>query len=113
MDKRTNRQNRALHLMFKLLADELNDAGLDLRKTLRQDIEIPWNGDMVKEYIWRPVQQAQLGKKSTTQLSSKDVDKVFETINRHLAERFGMHVPFPSVDEILRGQDDNQANVRG
>jgi hypothetical protein len=101
VDKRTNRQNNALHVLFKLLADELNDRGLDMRKTLKPGVEIPWTGDSVKEYLWRPIQQAQLNKKSTTELTTKEIDAVFDTINRHIGEKFGLFVPFPSIDEVI------------
>ncbi len=101
MDKRTNRQNNALHVLFKLLADELNESGLDMRKTLKPGVEIPWTGDSVKEYLWRPIQQAQLNKKSTTELTTKEIDAVFDTINRHIGEKFGLFVPFPSIDEVI------------
>jgi hypothetical protein len=101
VDKRTNRQNNALHVLFKLLADELNEAGLDMRKTLKPGVEIPWTGDSVKEYLWRPIQQAQLNKKSTTELTTKEIDAVFDTINRHIGEKFGLFVPFPSIDEVI------------
>jgi len=60
MDKqRTNRQNKALHLYFQMLADELNNAGLDVRRTLREDVEIPWSPYLIKELIWRKVMVAQ------------------------------------------------------
>lgn len=98
---RTSRQNRALHLMFDQLAKELNGAGLDMRKTLKPEIDIPWSGDTVKEYLWRPVQQAQLQKKSTTELTTKEIDLVFDTINRHLGTKFGLYMAFPSIEGVL------------
>lgn len=99
--KRTDRQNRALHVLFRLLAETLNDNGLDMRKTLKPDIDIPWSGESVKEFLWRPIQVAQLQKKSTTELNTKEIDEVFDTINKHLGEKFGLHIPFPSIEEIL------------
>lgn len=99
--QRTLKQNRALHLLFKHLADELNEAGLDMRKTLKPNVQIPWNGGTVKEYMWRPIMKTQLQKKSTTELTTKDIDEVFDTINRHLAIRFGLHVPFPSIESLM------------
>lgn len=96
--KRTDRQSRALHLYFEHLAFELNDAGLDMRKTLKPGVEIPWSGDTIKEYIWRPIMEAQIGKKSTTEMTTKDIDTVFDTITRHLANRFGLQVDFPSIE---------------
>ena len=47
--QRTAKQNRALHLYFTHLADELNSAGLDMRKTLKPGVEIPWDGKSIKE----------------------------------------------------------------
>ena len=93
--QRTLQQNKALHLLFEMLAEELNEKGLDMRKTLKP------SKDMVKEYIWRPIQKAQLGKKSTTERTTKDIDKVFETINRFLGEKHKVHVPFPSIEEVM------------
>lgn len=98
---RTAQQNKALHVLFQLLANELNLAGLDMRKTLKPGVEIPWSGRAVKEYLWRPVQEAQLNKKSTTELTTKEIDEVFDTINRHLGEKFGLHVAFPSIDDLI------------
>ncbi len=99
--QRTLTQNRALHLYFTHLADELNGAGYDIRKTLKPSIDIPWSGKTIKEYLWRPIMEAQLGKKSTTEMSTKDIDKVFDTINRHLGEKFGLHVDFPSIESMI------------
>jgi len=99
--KRTLQQNRALHKLFELLAEELTTAGLDMRRTLKPEIDIPWTGETVKEYLWRPVMKAQLLKESTTQLTTKDIDKVFETLNRHLGEKFGLHVDFPSIETLM------------
>ena len=89
-----------------MLADELNDAGLDMKKVLKPGVEIPWTKDSIKEYIWRPIQQAQINKKSTTELTTKEIDSVFDTINRHLGEKFGIHVPFPSIDELMRVENE-------
>lgn len=101
---RTTKQNNALHLMFAQMADELNGAGFDMKKTLKPTIDIPWSGDTVKEFLWRPVMKAQLGKESTTELTTKDIDLVFETINRHLGEKLGLHIDFPSIESIINQQ---------
>lgn len=98
---RTSQQNKALHVLFKLLANILNENGLDMKKTLKPEIDIPWSDGSVKEFLWRPVQVAQLNKKSTTQLTTKEIDEVFNTINRHIGEKFGIHIPFPSIEELI------------
>ncbi len=99
--KRTDRQNRSLHLMFRMLADELNGAGLDQRKVLKPGVDIPWTEKAIKEQIWRPIQKAQLEKTSTTELTTVEIDQVFDTINKHLGEKFGLHVAFPSIETLL------------
>lgn len=103
-NKRTLRQNDSLHLFFQMLADELNGAGLDMRKTLKPEIEIPWTKENVKTYLWKPVQDIYLKKKSTTELTTDQVSEVWEILNRHLGEKFGIYVPFPSI-ELLELKD--------
>lgn len=99
-EQRTGKQNNALHLYFTLLADEMNSAGYDMKKVIRQEVDIPWNTYSVKEYLWRPVQEAQLGKKSTTKLTKDEIDKIYDTVNRVIGERTGIHVPFPSIEAL-------------
>lgn len=99
--KRTLRQSRAIHLMFTQLAQELNEAGFDMKKTLKPEIEIMWNEYMVKEYLWRPIQKAQLGKESTTELTTREIDEVFEVLTRHLGTKLGIQLDFPSVETLM------------
>lgn len=101
MKQRTDQQNKSLHLWFSRVADELNSAGLDMRTVLKPGVSIPWTSKNIKEYLFRPIMQAQLGKDSTTELTTKEIDQVFDVINRHLGEKFGVHVPFPSEEEII------------
>lgn len=110
--QRTSRQNRALHKYFELLASALNDAGLDMRKTLKPSVDIPWSKDTIKEYVWRPIQEAQLGKKSTTELKTDEINLVWETINRHLSEKFGLSEPFPSIEEIMLRQKEEEEKAK-
>jgi len=102
--KRTKRQNDALHLYFQKLAEVFNDAGLDMRKVLKPEVEIPWTKESVKDYLWRPIQIVMFEKESTTELERKEVDKVFDVINRHIA-KFKVHQPFPSVDALFEAYE--------
>ena len=99
MTQRTSQQNRSLHLYFTLLADELNASGYDMRKTLQESIDIPWSPSSIKSFLWKPVQEAMLEKESTTELTTKDIDMIYDVINKTIGERTGVHVPFPSKDE--------------
>lgn len=99
--QRSLRQNRALHILFQLLATTLNENGLDMRKTLKPGVEIPWSGSSVKEWLWKPIQKAQLNKDSTTKLTTVEIDQVFDTLVRHLGQQFGIEINFPSIEQTL------------
>lgn len=99
--QRTLAQNRALHLYCTNLAHELNDHGLDMRTVLKPTIDIPWSGETVKEFIFKRIMKAQLLKESTTELTTTEVDLVINTITRHMGEKFGITVDFPSVETII------------
>ena len=101
MAQYTPQQRKALHLWFTMLADELNAAGLDQRKILKPSIDIPWSAEAVKEQVWRPIMKAQLGKDSTTELESQEIDLIFNTITKHLGEKFGLTVAFPSIETLV------------
>ena len=103
--KRSERQNKALHLMFRHLAEELNEQGMDMRKTLKPGIDIPWNEHTIKEYLWKPLQKAQLMKESTTELDTEEIDAVFRTLSRALSERGIEHGPFPSIETLLAEEE--------
>ena len=100
--RRTDKQNAALHLYFTQLSEALNDAGFDMKKLLKQEIDIPWDTINAKEYLWRPIQKELLKKKSTTELKSNEIDKVYEVLNRMIGERTGIYIPFPSIEELER-----------
>jgi len=91
--QRTLTQNRALHLFCQWLADTLNDAGKDMRRTLRQDVDIPWTGQSVKEHLWRPIQQAMTSKASTTEITTTEPTEIHAVLSRHLGERLGIQCP--------------------
>jgi hypothetical protein len=102
---RTEQQNKSLHLLYQMLADELNSSGLDMRKTLKPEIDIPWDKTTIKEYLWRPIQQAMTGKKSTTELDSNEIDRIFEVLSKHLGEKFGVEIIFPSIETLNQKND--------
>ena len=76
-----------------------------MRKTLEGDWEIPWTEEMIKEHIWRPVQEVMVNKESTTELSTTDPAAICDVISRRLSQRLGITPPpFPS--HWTRGQDE-------
>ncbi len=98
--KRTLTQNAALHLYLRMLSDDLNNAGLDLRRTLKKDFDIPWTPDLAKKYLWKPLQNAMLEKESTRDLTTKEINEVYLVLTKHLSEKFGLEATeFPHIEE--------------
>lgn len=96
--QRTLSQGKAIHLYCDMLAWELSSKGLDIRKTLKTDFEIPWDKDSVKQLMWHPVQKAMFGTASTAKLTTDQVSKVYDVINRKMATEFGISLEFPSKE---------------
>ena len=106
--QRTNSQNAALHLWFDMLAQAFEEADIDLKALLEaKSVSVPVSGLMVKNIIWKPVQNLMFDKPSTTQLDrAKEIDAIYDVVNRHLIENFidkgnkKLVIPaFPSYDE--------------
>ena len=91
--QRTLTQNKALHLFLTLLANVLNDAGYDMRRTLKHDAEIPWSPETAKEFLWRPIQKALTKKESTTEITTIEPTIIHETLCRHLGQKLGIDCP--------------------
>lgn len=101
--QRTDQQRKAIEVYCRSLADALNDAGLDQRAVManmREGVSLPWSQDRVKDVLWREVQLAILGKKSTTGLTTTEITEVYEPLNRWTAQALGVTVLFPSREEI-------------
>ena len=100
---RTVKQNASIHKYCQLLAHEFNEAGLDMKLVLKPEVDIEWNTESVKKYIWKPIQKALFGIESTTKLKrgEKQIEQIWEHINRHLSQRFAewiKPIPFPSLE---------------
>lgn len=90
---RTPAQNNALHKFCAMLAETLNDAGLDMRAVIKQDVDIPWTRDTVKDHLWRPIQKAMTGKQSTTEVTTVEPSEIHRVLARHLGEKLGVTCP--------------------
>lgn len=91
---------KGLKIYCEMIAKALNDAGQDMRGVLKTNTQVWWDKDSVKEFLWRPVQVLQLQKKSTTQLSTREIDEVYDTVNRHLGKHIDT-IMFPSIEDII------------
>jgi hypothetical protein len=110
---RTEAQNRALHLFFTQLADELNEKGFDMRTLIRQEVEISWTPYSIKEYLWKPLQKALTGKKSTTQLDKyQEINLIYDNLNRIIIDRTQGEVTPPSFHCIVESIEDQTSYSR-
>jgi len=99
---RTPAQNRSLHKWFEELARELNEAGVDQKVFVEalQGWEIPITPEFLKQ-VWK-IKQGKMGYgDSTTELSTKQVDEVYDVVNQFVAMNWGVHTPFPSNEDFL------------
>src|SRR3990167_2899771 len=108
--QRTPSQNNSIHRGCKLIADALNNAGLDMRKVLKPEIEIPWTMQSAKDLIFRPVMKSMTSKQSTTELKKQgEIDEIWDTVMRFLGQNHGVeYIPFPSNEKDPAPLKDNQ-----
>jgi hypothetical protein len=90
---RTAKQNASLHLWLRQVSEVLNDAGLDIRATLKEDFNIPWTEYAAKELLWRPIQEILTGEQSSTKISTIEPSVIVDIIVRHIGEKHGVELP--------------------
>ena len=98
--KRTLTQNRGLYKYFELIAHELQNQGHTMNDVVEKysAIEIYPTTHSVKEVLWKPIMTALLGKSSTTELTTKEINQVYDAVSMFLAKQFGISLPFPSQE---------------
>lgn len=94
--QRTLTQNRAIHKYCSMLAKDLNDAGYDMKRVIKDEVDIPWSEGNAKEFLWRPVQKAMGLPESTADLATNEVSQVYEVLSRKLAQDYNITTPFPN-----------------
>jgi hypothetical protein len=91
--KRTPRQNRSLYKWLTWLAEVLNNAGLDQKKVLKPEIDIPWTQEAAKIHLWHPIQKAMFDIESTASMTKPQVGEVEKVLTRHLSQKFAVEIP--------------------
>jgi hypothetical protein len=102
-NSRSEKQNKALHLFFTFISDELNEIGLQYQYTgiSGKTFELRYTSTLVKEFVWRPIQIAMFNKKSTTQLDTKEMNDIIDVILVFFGDR-GISLEFPSIDSLMK-----------
>ena len=98
--KRTNTQNRSMHKLYSMMADEFNTKGLEMKTILKPEYKLWWTDVSVKEHLWKPVMKAMYNIDSTTELTTDQVSKVYEQIMKVIGEKFGVYLEFPSKEQL-------------
>ena len=93
--QRTLRQNAAIYCYLRQLAQDLNDAGYDMKAVMaKRTIAIPCTEVNAKTNIWLPVQEIMVGHTNTSSLTTDAIDPIYQVVSRHMAEKFGVTTPF-------------------
>jgi hypothetical protein len=98
---RSEQANRALHLYLTQFAEAAEQAGLTVG-IFYDNARVPWSPSVAKE-LWRTVQKQMVDKKSTRQLTSQDIDRIYDVMNLIMTEAGGPHIPFPSIEQLYYG----------
>ena len=101
-DSRTAKQNRALHLYFSFISNELNELGMEFKYQglIIEDLSSRYTSEIVKQFIWRPIQIALFSIKSTKNLDTKQMNQIIDVITKYFAER-GINLDFPSIETLI------------
>jgi len=101
-------QMKSIHLWLSQVSDKMNDAGIDMKTVLnamRKGFSVRPSKELLKECLWKPLQEAVLKVSSTRDLTRTDVNEIYDRLDGFLQREFKLHVPFPdrygqSLDNI-------------
>ena len=101
-------QMKSIHLWLGQVARKMSESGIDMKTifdSMRNGFQVEPTKELLKESLWRPMQQAVLDVSSTRELSSSDVNAIYERLNSFFNREFGIRIPFPdrynqSLDSI-------------
>lgn len=102
---RTILQNRALHKYFTIIANELNDLGIEYQYTgiSGKTFELRYTTDLVKTFIWKPIQLALFNIESTTKINTQQINEIVDVLTKFFGDR-GIVVEFPSIETLMKNK---------
>lgn len=110
--KRSLNQNRALHLLFTNISDQLNELGETFiyRGWKGEEMEMSFTPELIKNSLWRPIQRTLFNIESTTDLDTKMINQILDIITKFFAEK-GIPIVFPSQFELYLKQLNEQNKI--
>lgn len=99
---RSSAQNRALHLYFSFISDELNAMGREFSYDGVKGFEMscPYTPDIVKNFFWRPIQMTLFEKESTKDITTQEINSIIDVVNKFFAEK-GIKIEFPDYYSLM------------
>ncbi len=97
---RTTKQNSALHKYFEFIATELNELGMEFQYQgiKGMNISLRYTPELVKDFIWRPIQIALYEIQSTKDLDTKQMNDIIDILIKYFGER-GIEIAFPCIED--------------
>jgi len=97
--QRTTQQNKSMYKYFALVSETAKDNGSTFSEFIRKrpQLDMPWTPERVKE-IWKTAQFHMYGTTSTADLTSEQIDIIYNVVNKVLGEVLDIYIPFPSIE---------------
>jgi len=99
MPQRTNQQNRSLHKLCQQVADTMVEYGLDLNVVA----DVPATRETVKA-LFREMGRKMYGKESTADLTTVEIQQVFEVFAKAIGQHTGEPVTWPSYLDMIQSE---------
>jgi hypothetical protein len=97
-------QNRALHLYYDLISQQLNDAGYEREvQVVNEIVNVKYTPEYIKEF-WRTVQLYMFDIKSTRDINTNQINQIIDVFSKHFGQK-GIYVEFPSFESFMNKLD--------
>ncbi len=102
--KSTNLQKGCYKLWQRQMAENLNDAGYTIKKAIetgRIKLDVPWT-EFTFEQIFTAAYMDVMypDAKSISDLSTDQINTLYESVNNGVAQAFAVSLPFPSEETL-------------
>jgi hypothetical protein len=112
--KRTDQQNRSLHLLFSQIADACNEKGIAFYQLVKDPMEIPCTPENIK-MLWKRLQEFMFGKKSTTELKKTgEIDELYAKFSKIISDKTKGEVlipPFPHNKDKVKEERELRQSI--
>lgn len=101
LNTRTTKQNSALHLLYTIIANQLNEMGVEFKYFGLKGhvLSVRHTTNIVKNHIWRPIQIALFDIESTTKINTEQINEIVDVLAKYFAEK-GIVIQFPSKQQL-------------